>query len=298
MQVHYMNYSRYSLSFKILSAFLAFTLLYLDVIWALDVRQKQIEDKFALQMLGQGRKIGTPIPNSLNTNFETQNQDVVDHQNDLLDLGTLNFSLTTQNGDILHYIGSRLEEVERQDGSTLTDIELDDAGNILNAQLVLSDGGVQIFQNGVIVAFDLPDGSRVEYEAGRIKKVTSLSGVETSYSYIEDGAGNISEIILENSTQKAFYDPTGMIKESISKADDSVTVFTDGIIEGITLSDGAKILFTRVTEGDSIKVSFSHLVDTEGNLHYYEEGSLTRIVRPDGQVLDDVVMAGASPGPK
>ena len=105
---------------------------------------------------------------------QTRAQSVINQRQGIQDLQGANFSLTTQNGDILEYVGDTLSRVQRPDGTTLNHIQLGADGSITSADLALSDGSIQIFQNGRALAVQTPDGVQVFYnENGRIDHTVS-----------------------------------------------------------------------------------------------------------------------------
>lgn len=233
------------------------------------------------------RRLGSEDP-ALLTQSQGINQSVVDQQNDLADLQKMNFSLTTQNGDILKYVGDKLNSVQRQDGTELRNISLDDQGHIANADLKLSDGSIQVFQNGNILAYQTPDGTQVIYENGQIQKTITKDGLETKYSYTKDAAGNILNTILENLNTKTTYDAQGRLKEVLDIKNSINIFYTDGVIDKILKSDGGEYRFKRMIVNNEIQASLDYYQNNEAK-YYYEENEIVKILTKDGFSLQNIV---------
>src|SRR3989344_4935458 len=193
---------------KPVSLVLVFTFSYTQLLWAADVRQLLLDAKASFE--DDTRRGGTMTAADLESAQSAQ-QAAVDQQAALQDLQNMNFSLTTQNGDILNYIGNTLSKVTRPDGTTLNNIQLDANGNILNADLKLSDGSIQILNDGKIISYLTPDGTSVEYDiqTGRVSKTVSSQGIVSTYSYQTDSAGNVNKTIVSSIEATATYDSTG-----------------------------------------------------------------------------------------
>ena len=230
-----------------------------QVLWAADVRQMIEEAKLAFQLFDDSRRPSSSA--EALAAAQTLQQSKVDSQNALADLMDSQFSLTTQNGDVLSYVGDRLTHVTRADGTELTHITLDAAGNITGADLRLSDGSIQVYQNGQVIGYETPDGTKVFYEAGRITRTLSRAGLETVYIYEADSAGAVSSIILENTAARTVYSADGVIQSSLSKTDFQTTFFHEGRVSSILLSSGFTLVFNETTVGEAIEVSFSHVED-------------------------------------
>ena len=130
---------------KFISAVLVGTFSFSNLLYAADPKDLFDQAKSAFNIEGQDG---------------TVNQSVIDQKNALQDLESLNFSVTTQNGDVLQYADDKLSQIQRPDGTVLKNITLDAQGAIQNADLKLSDGSLQIFQNGQVIGYETPDGTQ------------------------------------------------------------------------------------------------------------------------------------------
>src|SRR3989338_8183195 len=238
---------------------------YTQLLWAIDVRQMLLDAKASFDLEDQTRASGTS-----STDLEaaqTQQQTVIDQQNALQDLQNMNFSLTTQNGDILKYVGDTLNEITRPDGTTLNNIQLDANGNIIDADLKLSDGSIQVYQNGKVIGYLRPDGTSVDYNitTGRVDKTETKDHAVSTYLYTPD-PNNSNNVIkttvtstkaLSDGTQSvtvADYDAEGQLAQVVSP-DGITTVFSQGKILKV-LKDGYEYLYQSQTLDDgSIKLT-------------------------------------------
>lgn len=284
------GYELGKLFIKSVAVVLIFTFSCQQLVWAVDVRQMLASAKSSFEE-DQGSSL--PAGSSVESFEESQaiQQSVVDNQQALQDLQNLNFSLTTQNGDILKYVGNTLKEVVRPDGTILNNIDVGVNGEILNADLRLSDGSIQLYQNGEVIAYETPDGTQVFYENGLTQKTISKDNIETVYFYTKDSNHVVIETILENPTHKLFYDAQGKLKKSFDKTSLLTTVFQNGIPLEIQRPDGLRILFEAPDDGtDKIVTQGTRLIDAAGNQYYFTDDTIQKVVTNSGQVIDSIVL--------
>ncbi len=269
---------------KSISVILVFTFSFSNILYAADVRQMLLDAKAAFEFEDQRRGGSGQTADQLAKSL-AYSESVVGQLNDIADLEKMNFSLTTQNGDVLRYVGDKLGSVVRPDGTLLQNITLGQDGSIQSADLRLSDGSIQVFENGQIIGYRTPEGTQVFYENGLIQKTISREGIETLYSYGRDESGNIIETVLENSTSTTIYGANGNLKEVIQKADGRHIQYTDGILCSITNPDNSKILFQSEILNGQTKVIFKSYTDAFGVVYQTENQYLL----PDGSTLKDIV---------
>src|SRR3989338_9924505 len=126
---------------KITASILVLTFSYSQLVWAVDVRQMLLDAKAFFDEQDAQRPRGMSIQDL--EAAQAQQQAEVEQQQLLEDFQNTVFNLTTPNGDVLKYVGDKLNAVERPDGTKLNNIVTDAAGNIQNADLKLSDGSIQ-----------------------------------------------------------------------------------------------------------------------------------------------------------
>ena len=278
---------------KPISLILVFTFSYTQILWAADVRQMLLNAKASFE--DDTRRGGTMSATDLGS-AQTSQQAAVAQQAALQDLQNMNFSLTTKNGDILKYVGDTLSRVTRPDGTQLKIIQVDASGNIVSADLKLSDGSIQIFQNGQVIGYGTPDGSTVVYSGGQIQKVTSKAGVDTLYTYNnKDANGNLIETVLDNPSYTTKYDANNKLKEVYEKATGSRTTYSNGIIQKTVKLDGSQILYNSLIQsnGDMLVTprgssSASTYTDAQGNIFTFTSGNVSNIKLTDGSTLDSI----------
>jgi len=246
---------------KPIAAVLIFTFSYSQLLYAADVRQMLLDAKAYFQEEDTRRLDGGMSPSELET-AQSQAQSEIQTQEALQDLQETNFSLTTQNGDILQYVGNTLKRIQRPDGTVLSNIELDADGNVQGADLKLEDGSIQVFRNGEVLAYETPDGTQVFYEQGKIQKTISKEGLETTYTYLAD------QTVLENTQVKAIYDSNAKLVSILQKETGALTEFQEGILSRITKADGTQTLFQQVAYGQDIKLVFHQAIDPQGQISY------------------------------
>ena len=271
---------------KAIASILALTFSWSQILWAADVRQMILDAKemFAEEdaRKAQGSSAGVLTSN------ESKQQAVVEQKQALQDLEERQnpqFSLTTQNGDILDYVGEKLSQVKRPDGTVLKNITTDAAGMIQNADLKLSDGSIQVFQDGKVIGYQTPEGSQVIYRDGQIQKVIAKDGAVTLYSYRLDQNNNIITTTLDSADTTTLYDSQGKLKEIIQKNSGEHLFYTGGILQSITNPDNSQILFKSKTLNDQIEVTFKSTLDGGGSLYESDD----RRTLPDGSQIKNIV---------
>jgi len=277
---------------KLTASTLLLTFSYSQLLMAADVRQMLLDAKTFFAEEDAQR------PHGMAASDLQAAQDLqlaqIDQQQMLEDFQNTTFNLTTPNGDVLKYVGDKLSEVNRPDGTKLAKIVTDAAGNIQNADLKLSDGSVQIFEGGKVIGYQMPDGSQVLYDAaGAVSKVISKAGVESLYTYIKDAAGKVIETIVNNPDYQTKYDANGKIKEATRTTDNQKIYYTNGIIQKIVNADGSETLFnSSVVGGDTVVTPVGGgsdvYTDAQGNKFYFVSGSVSKITLADGSNVDSI----------
>jgi YD repeat-containing protein len=231
---------------------------------------------------------------------QTSQQSLIQQQQALTDLQGENFSLKTQSGDTLKYVGDSLKAVDRPDGTRMRNILTDAEGNIRDADLQLIDGSVQILRDGKVIGYGLPDGTQAIYDpaTGRIQKTISRSGEETLYSYTLNAAGAVTETLADSPSRRSKYDAAGRIKETLRKDDSQTIFYLNGIIDRIVNADGSQVTFTSQLSGaDTVVTPQStgpgSYPDSQGNIFYFSAGQVTKIVLTDKAVVEAITWDAA-----
>ncbi len=294
-----------SLGFKSITWALILSFSYTQLLWA-SPRDLQAQAKSFFDEEAQRRGMSADELTS-----QGPNQSAVDRQNLLQTLegpvsartvgDTPNtFSLTTENGDILKYVGNALSQVQRpNDGPLLTNVHLNN-GVIDDATLNFLDGSIQKFADGKINEYTTPDGTKVEYNLvtgkitqttkdGKITKYNEVNGdlVLTTYP---DASLNPETILYI-----ATYGPENKLKSAEDRIKHTTTFYTNGLLERIVKEDGTQITFNHEvlnvpTEEDPLatqtRVTFKDYLDADGNSLLADP---TQLTLPDGSTLRDIV---------
>lgn len=271
---------RFPLTLKILSGYLSVTTLFLGADLTPLIRQAHAltcQEKY-LQGINDPACTDAPPSGGPNTvsasGTASPAQMAVDQQNAVQEAESFNFSLKTQDGDILKYANSVLKEVERPDGTILENIALGADGSIQSADLKFLDGSLQVFQNGKVVGYTTPDGTQIQYENDLVKKTIAKDGTETLYSYTKNSAGKVTQTTLESSKAKTIYDANNRLKESFNKVTGVQNLYSNGTLSKIIKADGAQYIFYSSGVGTDTRIMLSSYVDSQGTSFSYWMGNI------------------------
>ena len=115
-------------------------------------------------------------------------------------------SVTTQDGDIVHYAGSAISSIEKKDGTVLRDLVIDGNNNLLAAEITYIDGTIQIVSNGKVTTIKKPDKTILNYNDDETLASISYPDDKTvTFLYIRDTAGAVIETILTDSGKASYY---------------------------------------------------------------------------------------------
>ncbi|MGH7197644.1 MAG: hypothetical protein ACREH5_02750, partial [Candidatus Omnitrophota bacterium] len=232
---------------KSIALTLVLTFSWWQLVWAIDVRKLlwDQDQSFQEQEMRRGEGINAQELELAQSRVESE----IESQESLQELQNQNFSLTTENGILLEQINQDLIAAQSPDGSVLTTIQMDADGNVIVADLQLSDGSIQVYQNGQLIGYVAPDGTQVLYENGEVQKVIFPDGTEAAFSFIQGGSQGI---LLENGTTLIFeggafshlLDPVGNKHYYDANGKPKKIVLNSGwTLDGIILSaDGQSIL--------------------------------------------------------
>lgn len=197
-------------------------------------------------------------------------------------------SVTTQAGDVIHYVNGVIDRVEQADGTILRNIVVDEADNLLRADIVYTDGTTQVVEGGRLVRALRPDGTVINYDSdGRIVLVAYAAGTTVTYTYVEDVSGNVIETVLTNSNGTVSrYDANGKLSK-VTKPDGTVIEYSSGILSKITRPDGKVFVFGQTTatvdDRTETTVTLKTYIDETGNSYSYSNGVIVSIkVRQNG----------------
>jgi len=193
------------------------------------------------------------------------------------------FSITTVNGDVIHYANGAISRIEMADGTLIIVTEMDGEGNLLDAIIHYVDGATQVLVDGKTASIKKPDGTTLYYDSEeRIDYITNSSGeVIEDYTYIIGADGNVTEIIVTNSDGEFHYDSNGKIFKAI-KSDNTVINYSEGRIASIIKPDLSSSFYTYTENATEEGVNYVAILesssDSDGvSVHYIydENGNIT-----------------------
>ncbi|MFH0772582.1 MAG: hypothetical protein V1933_08190, partial [Candidatus Omnitrophota bacterium] len=256
--------------FRFLSLFLAFTLLFQQILFAIDPSPIQTN---------QNNPTFVPIDRAQES--KASQQALVDKLNDYMnwkassvssaaqDDQPAKFSVTTAAGDIITYNGDKIERVQHKDGVVIDRIELSAEGTISDAVVTYPDKTMLVIEEGAVKGSLSCDGAATNYgQNGLIESQIAKDGAISLYAYEFGETGNITKILITSASSIAEYDENSRL-EKVIKLDGSTIDYEDGLISSITNSSGAIYLFAKTeqdglievrpvtyTAGDGLKVAF------------------------------------------
>lgn len=297
--------TRFSPSLRILSLTLALSMIWLDVAWALDPREKLAQDKLAIQSLTDGQKFGGG-----SESYAEFNQSQVDQMNLVQSMsessanqsaasseGTasdpVKFTLKTPNQDLIEYVGSTISKITRADGTIFNGINLS-AGLIQDATILLTDGSTHKIE-GNKVTLTRPDGSKEIYVAGKLNTIIPKTGEAITVTHDTTN----QQVTFDNTASRLITDDKGKPIHLWDKAKDSKFFFTDGLLNYAEDAAGNKITYQKTVQNGqtTLEIGSSHsgpfnLTDSSGNTFFYDAGgNVTKIVLATGETLEGLTFS-------
>lgn len=161
-------------------------------------------------------------------------------------------SLTTQAGDIIHYLDGAIDFIERADGTVLRNITIDSNNDLVGSDVTYTDGTYQLMKDGRLIKTINPDGTIINYNPDEmISQVVYPGGGAVTYTYTKNSTGAITGIILKNSNGTVTnYDANGKLAK-VNKPDGTVVEYIAGIISKIIKSDGKVFKFSSTPIRDN-----------------------------------------------
>ncbi|MFH0771367.1 MAG: hypothetical protein V1933_01965 [Candidatus Omnitrophota bacterium] len=241
--------------FRFLSLFLAWTLLFQQILFAVDPSPIQTNQNNP-----------TFVPMDRAQESKDRQQALVDKLNDYMnwkassvssaaqDDQPAEFRVTTAAGDIITYSGGKIERVQQKDLTVIDKIEFSAEDTISNAVVTYADGTMLLIENGAVRGSLNPAGITTNYrQDGLIESQVAKDGSVSLYSYEFDGTNNLTKTLIISASSIAGYDENSRLKQ-VTKLDGSTIDYEDGLISSITNSSGAVYLFTKTEKDAFIEV--------------------------------------------
>jgi hypothetical protein len=150
-------------------------------------------------------------------------------------------SVTTNDGDVIHYKDSKIDSVERKTGEGVVLIRsragmdlVDADNNLYNAEITYPDGSVQIVGNGKVCSIFRPgEGDYYYNDDGTIKSIEYLDHSISEYLYAKDGNGKIVRTIIVTPENTAYYGADNRL-ERVEFKTGRIVEYHNGIIASVT----------------------------------------------------------------
>ena len=189
-------------------------------------------------------------------------------------------SITTQEGDVIHYRGSAIDYIERPDGSTLRNLRFGVDGSLLDAEIAYQDGTVLIVVDGLLTEAHKPNGIIFFYRAdGMVSSMEYPDHSVCTYTYI-GSPGNITETIVTGGGKTAHYDASGRLAR-VEFDNGRIAEYDSGVLLRVHDIDGRDYVYdtTDVQNGDTVEymVSLKTIISSSGVTYSVENNNITSI---------------------
>jgi len=144
--------------------------------------------------------------------------------------GTITASLSEARdsaGNKAAFAEGRIATLRFADGTLLTNVQLDPAGKVTAANVILPDGARQTIAGGSVTSALQADGRTFNYNAGRLRTLAQ-NGQSTSFTYTLNASGGLSTVTAQAPDGVAqTYNAGGQLVET-RRPDGTVETFLDG----------------------------------------------------------------------
>ncbi|MBU0605359.1 MAG: hypothetical protein KKH77_03630, partial [Candidatus Omnitrophica bacterium] len=226
-------------------------------------------------------------------------------------------SVTTQSGDIIYYLNNKIDRIEQEDGTVLRDLLIDEAGNLLAANIAYSDGSIEVVANGKVVLITKPDGVTFNYNEDKtISSISYPDNKTVDFLYIKDTEGAVIETVLKDPEKWSYYGRDNKLTKVEFRASNKKVEYQNGVISKVTTSDNNVFTFDIENNADGTASStLTQCIAADGTIYRYivgedysmssvtvekdggiaaynKEGALLSIIK-DGEVITDDLISGA-----
>ena len=200
-------------------------------------------------------------------------------------------SITTQDGDVIHYQDGSIYSIDKADGTVIRNIALDSDGNLLDADIEYTDGTLQTILNGKVKRITKPDGTIFEYgDDERIETVTFADGSIATHSYETDELGNAITVVTD-SEKISYYDSEDRLKKVVFN-NGKIIEYEEGMLAKVIDDDKTYIYGkVEVVNGDETQYEVSlELIEAEGVRYHIENNNVSIIELSAGTCISDFVL--------
>lgn len=179
-------------------------------------------------------------------------------------------TVTTDSGDTIHYFGGAIMSVVKQDGTIIRNIELGQDNNLINAEIVKSDGLVLTVQDRVLKTLRDTDGVVTSYNnAGFITSQELPSGKILNYLYSINATNEVIKTIITGPDYSAEYGKDLRLSKVIKK-DGEIIEYSQGVISKVKKADGNIFLFMRSSQ-DACNVIVNTYIGKDGRTIKFDD---------------------------
>jgi len=211
-----------------------------------------------------------------------------DPDNIIMDNATDTVLVTTANGDIIEYEGDNIISVTlKSNGAVITDIELDDAGDLKNGLIEYTDGSLGVIYAGTLIQLTYASGIIARFRDGYVATEYSTNGGLNNYSYTFTSDGTLSGINTANAQIACLYSGDG--KPVFFRFQDGRTVFYEsGHLSKIVVPNGAVHTYLFAQDGN---IFYSEHVGELSDdsipavIYYDSDGNVSSIVNSSGEEI-------------
>ncbi|MBU0683772.1 MAG: hypothetical protein KJ864_05740, partial [Candidatus Omnitrophica bacterium] len=143
------------------------------------------------------------------------------------------FEITSESGDKIIYADGKIDSIETQDGTVITEIVLNADNSIVDANVIFNDGKELVIKSGNIKSLSLADGTKYTYDnEGLLESIENTDGKVEEFEYKKDIDGSVQETVVKDSEKTVYYDADNNITKTRYKTG-KVIEYDAGIISRI-----------------------------------------------------------------
>jgi len=275
-----MSNSRSNPCLKTISIVVMLLFLWDQVVWAGDLPYEPSGEVFHY---GEGADGQFMDPADVSDRQSAQ-ESLIARQQYIEDFSANEVSVTTGEGDTIFYSSGEITRIEKEDGTVIRDIVLDAEGQLSDADIEYADGTLLTFRGGKKNKAVLADGTVYTYNPdGLIGSIMYPDGNSAVYSYVIDGAGDITCTVLSDPEKNVYYD-NGNKLEKVEYHSGKLMEYDNGMLSKITETDGTVYIYGKAAGDGGYTVSLEK-IRYKGNIYNIDGNNIMSIELSDGTVI-------------
>jgi YD repeat-containing protein len=170
----------------------------------------------------------------------------------------------------INYQNGKPVRIVRPDSIEIKNIVLNLGGSLLSAVLVYPSGAEGLIEAGELKQIIETDGTKKEYAAGLLQKITLPTFEAMNFSYTFDGSGNVTTVTVQDGLGSRTYTAAGVLSSAVDPSGDIFTYDVSGNLIKVKTNANEEFNYSGQTLS-SIKFSTGEMLtgivlDTNGNL--------------------------------